>query len=209
MNTSRAKRREAPLNAGPMNLQELCNLIQADQFRYDGKVGWRDFFRQWWMETGFRYSVAMRLTAFFRAQKWSRYGIYHLCLWRFRRMQVRHSTFIDFSVSIGGGLYLGHLLCIVVNSKCVIGRNCTLSHGVTLGQANSRSKHPGNPVLGNRVYLGPGCKVVGGIHIGDDVAIGPNSVVVKDVRPQSVVSGIPAVEISTKGSAGYVSNQAG
>lgn len=191
-----------------MTFHELRSLISADQFRYEGGAGWRDFFRQWWMETGFRYTVAMRLTAFLRSQKWSRYGIYHLCLWRFRRMQVRHSTFIDFSVRIGGGLYLGHLLCIVVNSKCVIGRNCTLGHGVTLGNTNTRSRTPGTPVIGDRVYLGPGCKVIGGIRIGDDAAVGPNSVVVKDVPPMSVVSGIPSVEISTKGSEGYVSNQA-
>ena len=191
-----------------MNLHELRTLIAADQFRYDGGSGWSDFCRQWWREPGFRYTVAMRLTAFLRAQKWSRYGIYHLFLWRFRRMQVRHSTFIDFSAQIGGGLYLGHLLCIVVNSKSVIGRNCTLSHGVTLGNTNARSKTPGTPFIGDRVYLGPGCKIIGGIRVGDDAAVGPNSVVVKDVPPMSVVSGIPAVEISTKGSAGYVSNQA-
>lgn len=72
-------------------------------------------------------------------------------------MQVRHSTYIDFAVPVGGGPYLCHLLCIVVN-----GRNCPLGHGVTLGEANVRSRRPGKPVIGDRVILGPGCKVIGG-----------------------------------------------
>lgn len=191
-----------------MGIQQLRQTIAADQFRYAGGSGWADFGRQWLSESGFRFTVIMRLTAFFRAQGWSRWGVYHFFLLWHRRQQVKYGTYINFASQIGPGLYLGHLVCIVVNSKSVIGRNCTLSHGVTLGQTNTRSKHPGCPVIGDSVYLGCGSKILGGITIGNDAAIAPNAVVVKDVPPMAVVSGIPAQIISMNGSDGYVALKA-
>ncbi len=187
---------------GTMTFRELRSHIRADQFRYDGAAG--GFSRHWFGESGFRFTVVMRMCAFFRSQWWSRWGIYHLFRCWHRMQQVKYGAYISFESQIGPGLYLGHLVCIVANTKTVIGRDCTLSHGVTLGQTNARSKQPGCPVIGDRVYIGPGACVIGGITIGDDAAIGPNSVVVKDVPPMAVVSGIPATIISMKGSDGYV-----
>lgn len=191
-----------------MTFHELRQCIAADQYRYAGGAGAADFRRQWFRESGFRFTVIMRLTAFFRAQAWSRWGVYHFFLLWHRRQQVKYGTYINFASQIGPGLYLGHLVCIVVNSQSVIGRNCTLSHGVTLGQMNSRSKRPGCPVIGDRVYIGCGSKILGGITIGDDAAVAPNAVVIKDVAPMAVVSGIPAEVISMKGSDGYVALKA-
>jgi serine O-acetyltransferase len=176
-----------------MTFEELRNLIAADQFRYLGRSGWKDFLFQWLHESGFRFTVIMRACAFLRSQKLSRYGLYHLCLLWHKHQRVKYSTYIDFSTSIGGGLYLCHPCAIVINVRTVIGRDCTLSQGVTLGVTHQRSKHPGCPVI------------AGGISIGHDSAIGPNSVVVKPVPQKTVVSGIPAQEISQRGSDGYVS----
>jgi serine O-acetyltransferase len=74
---------------------------------------------------------------------------------------------------------------------------------VTLGEAN-RGDRRGCPVLGDNVYIGPGAKIVGAVRIGNDVAIGANCVVTKDVPDHSVVVGIPGRVISQEGSAGYV-----
>jgi serine O-acetyltransferase len=189
-----------------MTLREMRTLIAADQYRYSAGHGARDFLRQWFREPGFRYTTVMRLTGFLRSQPLTRWGCYHIALLWHRRLQVRHGCYLDFSTKVGPGLYLGHLLCIVVNSRSVIGKNCTLSHGVTLGQTNARSKQPGCPVIGDSVYLGCGSAIIGGITIGDHAAVGPNSVVVSDLPAMAVASGIPAQIISTKGSAGYVSN---
>jgi len=190
-----------------MTFQELCSCIAADQFRYEGGSGAGDFLRQWLREKGFRFTVVMRLCAFFRAQWWSRWVIYHLFRCWHRRQQVKYCTYLSFESKIGPGLYLGHLCCIVVNTQTVIGRNCTLGHEVTLGQTNARSRRPGCPVIGDNVYLACGSKIIGGIAIGNDAAVGPNSVVVKDVPPMAVVSGIPAQIISMKGSDGYVAHK--
>ena len=189
-----------------MTLHELRHLLAADQYRYERGAGFKDFSRQWRRESGFRFTVVMRLCGYLRAQKWSRYGMYHLVLWIHRRMQVKYAAYIDFSTSIGAGLYLGHLCFVVSNTRCEIGENCTLSHGVTLGQTHHRSKNPGVPIIGNRVYLGCGAKILGGIRIGDDAVVAPNAVVVSDVPAGAVVGGIPARVLSMEGSAGYVSN---
>ncbi len=104
---------------------------------------------------------------------------------------------------IGEGLYIGHWGGIVVNPLVKIGKNCNLSQGVTIGQLN-RGIKKGVPVIGNNVYIGPGAKVIGNIKIGDNVAIGANSVVVDDVPNNSVVIGVPAKIVSQKGSTGYI-----
>jgi serine O-acetyltransferase len=187
-----------------MTFNELRSVIAADQFRYEGGVGWKNFFQEWFRESGFRFTVVMRCCTFLRAQWWSRWGIYHLFRCWHRLQQVKYSTYISFESKIGPGLYLGHLCCIVMNTRAEIGRDCTLSHGVTIGQTNSRSKNPGCPIIGDRVYLGCGAAILGAITVGNDSVIAPNSVVIHDVPPRTVVSGIPARTISEKGSSGYV-----
>jgi len=84
-----------------------------------------------------------------------------------------------------------------------------MSHGVTLGQTHKRSKNPGVPVIGDRVYLGCGAKILGGIKIGNDAVVAPNAVVVTDVPAGAVVGGVPARVLSMGGSDGYVSNVIG
>ena len=64
----------------------------------------------------------------------------------------------------------------------------------------------GFPELGDNVYIGPGAKVIGNVKIGNNVAIGANAVVTKSFPDDSVVVGIPARLISTKGSVGYCIN---
>jgi serine O-acetyltransferase len=108
---------------------------------------------------------------------------------------------ISSGVKVGPGLYLPHLGYIVVGSGTVIGSNCTIAHGVTIGHAGGRSKSPrGAPVLGNRVYVGPGAIILGAIAIGDDALIGAGAVVVKSFPPRSVLVGNAARPISQSGS---------
>ena len=68
------------------------------------------------------------------------------------------------------------------------------------------AKPAGVPVIGDRVYLGCGAKILGGIRIGNDVVVAPNAVVTRDVPDKAVVGGIPARVLSEEGSHGYVSN---
>lgn len=110
---------------------------------------------------------------------------------------------ISYRTQIGPGLYIGHFGGIVINQKTIIGQNCNISHQVTVGVAN-RGPHKGVPTFGDNIYIGPGAKVFGDIKIGNNVAIGANCVVTKDVPDYSVVVGVPGKVISSEGSEGYV-----
>src|SRR5215469_9395240 len=91
------------------------------------------------------------------------------------------ATNIDLPVSaeIGPGLYIPHTGFLVVSGGARIGRNCTLVHGATVGhRGGGSSQEKGEPIIGDRVYLGPSALVLGGVWIGDDALIAGGSVVI-------------------------------
>lgn len=91
---------------------------------------------------------------------------------------------------IGKRLFIDHGMGIVIGETTTIGNNCTIYHGVTLG-GTGKDKYKRHPDLGNNVIVGCGAKVLGPIKIGDNVKIGANSVVLKEVPENSTVVGIP------------------
>jgi serine O-acetyltransferase len=103
---------------------------------------------------------------------------------------------------IGPGLHINHFGGVIIGEGVVMGSNCNLSHGVTLGVSGRVER--GSPHLGDRVFIGPGAKAFGNITIGDDAAIGANAVVTKSVPERSVSVGVPARTISSKGSFDYI-----
>ena len=76
-----------------------------------------------------------------------------------------------------------------------------------LGQQN-RGPTMGSPIVGDRVFIAAGAKIIGRIKLGNDLVIGANAVVTKDVPDNAVVGGIPAKVLSLKGSEGYINRQA-
>jgi serine O-acetyltransferase len=105
---------------------------------------------------------------------------------------------IDPHAHLGPGLMLPHAGTIVIGPVRV-GRDCTISQGVTLGQGLVGTGDD-TPVLGDRVWVGPGAVVAGPIKVGADAAVSANSVVLRDVPPRGVVLGVPARVVSYKGS---------
>lgn len=95
---------------------------------------------------------------------------------------------------IAGGLYIAHAGGLVVAKGAVIGANCNLSHDVTIGIAGSGDRC-GVPTIGDDVYIAPGAKVFGRIRIGDNVKIGANTVVHRDVPSNAVVALSPGFQI--------------
>jgi serine O-acetyltransferase len=110
---------------------------------------------------------------------------------------------IPFETKIGPGLYIGHNGMLIINSLAIIGANCNIGVGVVIGQGG-RGEKKGNPVIGDFVYIGVGAKIIGNIRIGDNVAIGANAVVTKDVPPNATVAGIPAKIINYLGSKDFI-----
>jgi serine O-acetyltransferase len=96
---------------------------------------------------------------------------------------------------IGSGFYIEHYGGIFIAPTAVIGRNCTIFQGVTIG-AGLGGRKAG--VIGDNVVICAGAKVIGDIVVGDNVIIGANSVVTKNVEANTVVAGIPAVVIRRK-----------
>ncbi len=102
---------------------------------------------------------------------------------------------------IGPGLLIPHPGYIVVGAGVRLGRHCTLTQGVTIGHGGGGTKSLAEaPVIGDRVYIGPGAVIIGPVSVGDDAVIGAGAVVTRSVPPRGVAVGNPARVISRKGS---------
>ena len=92
---------------------------------------------------------------------------------------------------IQGGLYLPHPSGVVIGEYAIIGKNCIIHQGVTLGDRGEEHE-TSNPTLGDFVEIGTGAKILGKILLDDYSRVGANSVVLKDTPKYSVVVGAPA-----------------
>jgi serine O-acetyltransferase len=102
------------------------------------------------------------------------------------------------AATVGQGIMLDHATGIVIGETAVVGDNCSLLHGVTLGGTGNEGGDR-HPKIGSGVMMGAGAKVLGNIKIGDCVRIAAGSVVLKDVPARRTVAGVPAREIGFAG----------
>ena len=145
---------------------------------------------------------------------WSRWGFWALVVYRFGRwrygIRVRALRApLSFAYKVGkfwadalsgvempAETVIGRRFCIehgggiVISGDAVFGDDCVVRNGVTVGLRHRGER--GSPVLGDRVDIGAGAKLLGPIRIGNDVAIGANAVVLCDVPDGCVAVGIPA-----------------
>lgn len=112
---------------------------------------------------------------------------------RFNSHIARWLTGIEIhpGATIGRRVFIDHGMGVVIGETAVIGDDCTLYHGVTLG-GTSWNKGKRHPTLEKGVVIGAGAKVLGPITVGADAKIGSNAVVVKDVPSGATAVGIPA-----------------
>lgn len=98
--------------------------------------------------------------------------------------------------TIGRRFFIDHGMGVVIGETAVIGDDCMLYHGVTLGGKAPRHTPPGtkrHPTLGDGVTIGAGAKVLGDITIGEWSAVGANAVVTRNAPPHSLLVGVPAI----------------
>jgi serine O-acetyltransferase len=120
---------------------------------------------------------------------WARIQMFVL-KYRFYRISVKSGLTIPAN-TFGKGLYIAHHGSVVVNPSARFGDNCVVQNGVNISN---------DVVGGNHIYLGAGAKIMIGVHIADDVIVGANAVVTKDItEPNIVVAGLPARKISCNG----------
>lgn len=92
--------------------------------------------------------------------------------------------------TLGDGLFIDHGMGVVIGETALLGRNCHLYQGVTLGGTSTlRTKR--HPTLGDNVIVGAGASIIGAVTIGDNVHIGAGSVVVTNVPDNATVVGVP------------------
>lgn len=215
--TPEEKRQEEPMslddlakphNAGcARSFAELSRLLKADLFRYSGKVTLGAFLRHFAFTPGYKYTVWMRTCGYLRVRKWTKWTVYPLVKYILLRCRYKYGIVIPEYTVIGPGLFINRFGGIYVNGDVIIGSNVNFTHGIMLGQQN-RGPLMGSPIVGDRVFLAAGSKVIGRIRLGNGSVIGANAVVTKDVPENAVVGGIPAKILSLKGSEGYVNRQA-
>ena len=188
-----------------MRYSEYKYLILSDMYRTTANVRLKTLAKNILFNNEYKYVFWMRTCRYCKANPTLKFTIFPLARFKLYRLSIRLGVSIGPSTEIGSGFNINHIGGIVVNGKSIIGKNCTISQGVTLGQKN-RGKFKGCPILGDNIYIGPGVKIIGSVKIGNNVAIGANSVVTRDIPDDSVVVGIPGKVISQGGSEGYVIN---
>ena len=130
----------------------------------------------------------------FRATTWMRIGnlasssgVRGVPSWVQRRLLRLYGVELQVGAEVGGGLYIAHPVGCVLHASS-IGENVSV-----IGNATFGTRTDGRwPTIGDRVFVGVGARVLGGITVGDDASIGANSVVLDDVASGTVVVGAPA-----------------
>ncbi len=107
----------------------------------------------------------------------------------FRTVETLLGVSLPKAAVIGPGLRIWHFGNIFIHPNARIGANCTLRHGVTIG---NRVEGGGAPVIGDNVELGAYAQVLGGVRIGNDCRIGAMSLVLSDVPDGCTAVGVPA-----------------
>ena len=172
-----------------LNFRELVKRTHAD---------WQVHNRDWTLP-GFRAVVVCRFgqwrmtikNAFLRAPMSVMYRIL------FRRVRNVYGIELPYSITLGREVVIEHQGAIVVHGSAVIGDGSIIRQGVTIG--NRSLEHPYDaPVIGAKVNIGAGAKILGKVTIGDGAVIGANAVVLNDVGPRELAVGIPARIVSKR-----------
>ena len=124
------------------------------------------------------------------AHKWYKSGHYFWARWLSQKAVRKTGIEIHPGAQIGKGLFIDHGSGVIIGETTIIGDNCTLYQGVTLG-GTGKEQGKRHPTLGNNVMVSAGAKVLGSFTIGDNCKIGAGSVVLEEVPPNCTVVGIP------------------
>lgn len=125
-------------------------------------------------------------------------GRYFLADWV--SMHARKVTGIEIhpAAQIGKNVFIDHGMGVVIGETAVVGDNCTIYQGVTLG-GTGKDKGKRHPTIGNNVTIGSGAKILGPFTVGDNSKVAANAVVLNEISPNSTCVGVPAHIVKREG----------
>lgn len=138
----------------------------------------------------FLYPSFKAMLSYRRAHKLYVKGHYFWARWISQRAARRTGIEIHPGAQIGKGFFIDHGAGVIIGETTIIGDNCTLYQGVTLG-GTGKEQGKRHPTLGNNVMVSAGAKILGSFKIGDNSKIGAGSVVLEAVPANSTVVGVP------------------
>ena len=139
------------------------------------------------------YSVGTHAVWSYRWHHWLyERGFRHLALWLSKRTRSKLGVDIHPAATIGRRFTIDHGMGVVIGSTAIIGDDCMVYQGVTLGMTGKQPYGKRHPTLGSGVLVGANAVVLGSITIGDRVKVGAGAVVLEDVPADVTVAGVPA-----------------
>lgn len=174
-----------------MTKSDYLYQVKEDFYRYKDKWSKWNFIRLY-----FRFDT-FAIIFLYRTLLYLKKGLLRGCV-KYLYLKKRRQTGIQIPLNtkIGEGILFCHFSCIVFAEQVIMGKYCSVHQGVTIGRVFAGEKE-GTPILGDHVIIYPGAKVIGKIHIGNNVIIGANATVINDVPDNCVVVGSPARIVST------------
>lgn len=150
------------------------------------------------LEVMLLYNGFKAIRAYRKAHWLYRHNWKFLARWVSQRCVRRTNIEIHPAATIGRRLFIDHGTGVVIGETAEIGDDCTIYQGVTLG-GTGKDKGKRHPTLGNHVMIGSGAKVLGPIHIGNDVRIAAGAVVLDDIPDGCTAVGVPARVVRKNG----------
>lgn len=146
--------------------------------------------RSFW-EVYFLYSGVRAIRSYRKAHWFYNKKMYFIARYISQRARKKTGIEIHPAAVIGDGVFIDHGMGVVIGETAIVGDNCTIYQGVTLG-GTGKDKGKRHPTLGNNVLVGCGAKLLGNFTVGDNVKIAANAVVLSDVPENCTCVGIPA-----------------
>ncbi|MBR5155859.1 MAG: serine O-acetyltransferase [Clostridia bacterium] len=143
------------------------------------------------MQVLFLYPGVKAILNYRIAHKLYNLKLYFIADWISKRTRRKTGIEIHPAAQIGKGLFIDHGMGVVIGETTVIGDNCTIYQGVTLG-GTGKDKGKRHPTIGNNVTIGSGAKVLGPFTVGDNSKIAANAVVLNEIPANSTCVGVPA-----------------
>ena len=141
----------------------------------------------------FMFSTGTHIVWAYRRQHWLyTHGLRKLALWLAKRTRRKLGGEIHPAARIGRRFTIDHGMGVVIGGTSIIGDDCMMYQGVTLGMTGKQLGGKRHPTLGNNVFIGANAVLLGSITVGDNTRIGAGAVVVDDVSDGATMVGVPA-----------------